>query len=195
MTWNVFRSLKQIDPNLWLPQLFKKSFQKEFTYSYEFIDVLLWRKLNPPSSLPTPEGPSEIDIIIESNEFVWFIESKYKSDISMETTHDSKRNQVIRNIDVGLEYANGKDFYFSLLILDEEHSPKGLYITNEYSHSFDMVKEHLQHRKSVLFKLSGIGVFSWFDLLKLFNDISNSDVNELEIFVARQAATWLENQF
>jgi hypothetical protein len=194
MTWNVFRSLKQIDPSLWLPQLFKKSFQKEFTYSYEFIDVLLWKKLNPPSNHPTPEGQSEIDIIIESNEFAWFIEFKYKSDISMQTTYDTKRNQVIRNIDVGLEYAKGKDFYFSLLLLDEEHSPKGLYITNEYSNSFDLVKEHLQHRKSVLFKLSGIGVFSWFDLLKLFNDISSTAVNELENFVAKQAGTWLENK-
>ncbi len=65
----------------------------------------------------------------------------------METTHDPKRNQVIRNMDVGLEYANGKDFYFSLFILDEEHSPKGLYISNESSNSFDRVKDHLPHLK------------------------------------------------
>ena len=86
MSWNVFRSLKQIDPSLWLPKLFINIFQKEFDYSCISIDVLLWEKLNPPITLTTPEGQTEVDIIIQSNDFVWFIEAKYKSDISMGTT-------------------------------------------------------------------------------------------------------------
>jgi hypothetical protein len=48
--------------------------------------------LNPPVNLPTREGQSEVDVIIESNEFVWLIEAKYKSDISLGTTHDKTRN-------------------------------------------------------------------------------------------------------
>ena len=135
VSWNVFRSLKQIDPTIWLPEIFKTTFQKEFSYSCISVEVLLWERLNPPSTLTTPEGQTEVDIIIETNDFVWFIEAKYKSDISMRTTHDPNRNQIIRNIDVGLEYVKGKDFYFSLLILDEEHSPKGLSMTNSYRSS------------------------------------------------------------
>ena len=191
LSWNVFRSLKQIDPSLWLPKLFFNSFQKEFAYSCISIDVLLWEKLNPPSSLTTREGQTEVDIIIQSNDFVWFIEAKYKSDISMGTTHDSKRNQVIRNIDVGLEYAKGRDFYFSLLILDEEHSPKGLSMTNFYRNSIQMVKEDLSHRNVELSNLHGIGVFDWFDLHKLLIELSTATDSELEKFVAEQASTWL----
>ena len=191
VSWNVFRSLMQIDPSLWLPKLFINTFQKEFAYSCISIDVLLWEKLNPPSSLTTPEGQTEVDIIIQSNDFVWFIEAKYKSDISMRTTHDPKRNQVIRNIDVGLEYAKGKDFYFSLLILDEEHSPKGLSMTNSYRNSIQMVKEELPHRNAELSNLHGIGVFDWFDLHKLLIELSTAANSELEKFVAKQASTWL----
>ncbi|OIK11304.1 hypothetical protein [Bacillus sp. MUM 13] len=108
ITWNVFRSFEQIDPKSWLALLFEKSFQREINYKLEFIDIHLWKRLKPAINLPLPEGQSEIDIIIESEEFVWFIEAKYKSDISMKTTHDTKRNQVIRNIDVGLDYTNIK---------------------------------------------------------------------------------------
>ena len=134
--------------------LFKTTLQKEFSHSCTSVDVLLWEELNPPSTLPTPEGQTEVDIIIKSNDFVWFIEAKYKSDISMRTTHDSKRNQVIRNIDVGLVYAKEKDFYFSLLILDEKHSPKGLSTTNSYRNSIHRVKEDLPHRNAELSNLS-----------------------------------------
>jgi hypothetical protein len=119
MTWNVFRSLRQINPSHWLPQLFKQSFHQDLTYPAESIDITLWKKLNPPLNLTTREGQSEVDVIIESNEFVWFIEAKYKSDISLATSHDKSRNQIIRNIDIGLDYKNGKEYYFSLLILNE----------------------------------------------------------------------------
>ena len=36
------------------------------------------------------------------------------------------RDQIIRNLDVGSWYAGVRDFYFALLINDEQHSPKGV---------------------------------------------------------------------
>lgn len=194
ITWNVFRSFEQIDPKSWLAQLFKKSFRKEIRYKLEFIDIRLWEKLNPPKSLPVPEGQSEIDIIIESDEFVWFIEAKYKSDISMKTTHDSERNQVIRNIDVGLEYVKGKDFYFSLLILNEKYSPNGLSIINEYNNSINRLMKDLKHRNSELSKLRGIGILTWQDILNIFSEVNSSTINEFERMIAKQASTWLTNK-
>lgn len=191
LSWNVFRSLKQIDPSLWLPKLFKTTFQKEFAYSCISVDVLLWKRLHPPSTLTTKEGQTEVDIIIQTHDFVWFIEAKYKSDISMRTTHAPNRNQIIRNIDVGLEYAKEKDFYFSLLILDEQHSPKGLSMTNSYRNSIQKVKEDLPHLNDELFNLHGIGVFDWFDLHKLLIELSTAADSTLEKFVAKQARTRL----
>ncbi len=38
---------------------------------------------------------------------------------------------MLRNIDVGSNYAGKKDFYFSLLVLDEKQSPKGVRKVNE----------------------------------------------------------------
>jgi hypothetical protein len=194
MTWNVFRSLKQINPRDWLPQLFKRSFHQDLTYLLESINILLWEKLNPPVNLPTREGQSEVDIIIESDEFVWFIEAKYKSDISLGTTHDKSRNQIIRNIDVGLDYKNGKDFYFSLLILDEEYSPKGFHYLNVYSYSTDHVRMDLPHRKDGLNNMKGIGLLTWLDILNVLGESKRAISFEFQRFVATQAEEWLRNK-
>lgn len=194
ITWNVFRSFEQIDPKSWLAQLFKISFQREISYKLEFIDIHLWKKLNAPKSLPVPEGQSEIDIIIESDEFVWFIEAKYKSDISMKTTHDPKRNQVIRNIDVGLEYVKEKDFYFSLLIVNDKYSPNGLSVTNEYINSINRLMNDLPHHKHELSKLRGIGILTWQDILNIFSEVNSSAFNEFERMIAKQASTWLTSK-
>ncbi|RPH62556.1 MAG: hypothetical protein EHM89_05390 [Acidobacteria bacterium] len=79
----------------------------------------LWRTVAPPPSLVAlaAEGDSEIDVLIESPEWVWFIEAKYQSDISIKTTTRPLRDQVLRNIDVGSYYAGVRRFFFSLLAL------------------------------------------------------------------------------
>lgn len=68
------------------------------------------------------EGPSEIDITIESPDMVIFIEAKLGSDISMNTTYDPHRNQIARNIDCLLERAESKDAAFWILVKDEDPS-------------------------------------------------------------------------
>lgn len=67
------------------------------------------------------EGPSEIDVVIETNKLLIFIEAKYLEDISIKTTRDLTRDQITRNIDVGTFQAidDGKEFYFILLTLDK----------------------------------------------------------------------------
>ena len=194
MTWNVFRSLNQINPSLWVPTVFKASFQKEFTYTLDTINLFLWKKLDPPVNLLVKEGKSEIDVIMETSDFIWFIEVKYKSDISLSTTYDAKRNQVIRNIDVGLNYASDKDFYFSLLILDDKYSPKGVSFIKEYSNSFEHVKRDLPHRIDFLNNLKGITLITWFDFYGIFENLMKVAESEYERFIAKQAVTWLKNK-
>lgn len=194
MTWNVFRSLKQIDPKSWLPNIFSKSFQMNFEYTVDFIDIDLWRRLNPPTNYDTAEGSSEIDIIIETDDFVWILEAKYKSDISIRTTNNKNRNQVIRNIDVGLDYANEKDFYFSLLILDEKHSPTGVLVTTEYKQSINRIMYDLQHRNHELSKLRGIGILTWGDFLEQFIEISHNTTADFERMIANNASSWLKGK-
>ncbi|MCL2138479.1 MAG: hypothetical protein FWH41_02990 [Treponema sp.] len=85
LTWNVFKSLSQIDSKIWLPNIFSKAFNAEFSYD-SLVKIDLWKSIEPPKSISDfqkDEGNSEVDTIIESDKFVWFIEAKYKSDISM----------------------------------------------------------------------------------------------------------------
>ncbi|GHH96877.1 hypothetical protein [Neobacillus kokaensis] len=132
VTWNIFRTLQKIDPELWLPKLFQASFRKLRYDIVQDMKISLWKKFTPPAGVQNPEGPTEVDVMLENDHFVWFIEVKYKSDISMKTVHDNSRNQILRNIDIGSDYAGKKDFYFSLLILDEKYSPKGVQIIDSY---------------------------------------------------------------
>lgn len=79
--------------------------------------------VSPPAALlkSGTEHGSEIDVVIESPTWVWFIEAKYHSDISIRTTMRSRRDQVLPNINVGSYYAGARPFFFSLLIESEAH--------------------------------------------------------------------------
>lgn len=130
-----FRSLGKLSTELWIIDLFETAFQKPFTYDTGAITITLWPQIAPPESLrdhQEKEGDSEVDIMIESEDFVWSIEAKYKSDASQKTSANPERNQILRNIDVGASYSGEKDFYFSLLILSEEKSRKGVAWAREY---------------------------------------------------------------
>jgi hypothetical protein len=97
--------------------------------------LALWQSIPPPLGLLDggDEGHSEIDVVIEASTWVWFIEAKYRSDISLGTTTRPQRDQVLRNIDVGSYHAGVREFYFSLLIAAEKTSPEGVKRISEYS--------------------------------------------------------------
>lgn len=197
ITWNVFRTLNQINPNMWLPLLFQRSFKEEYSVGSKIINIKLWKNIAPPTSLilfQKDEGHSEVDIIIESENFDWFIEAKYKSDISMKTTNNDSRDQILRNIDVGTYYAGIKDFYFSLLYLEPKNSPKGIETLNRYKNSKEEILQNLPHRNDGLKNLVTLGLLTWRDLkevLLLCSDKSNR-VDEKQY--SNRAIQWLENK-
>jgi hypothetical protein len=171
LTWNVFKSLAQIDPKYWLPKLFEKAFEAKFSYD-TLIKIDLWRSIEPPPSITElkKEGNSEIDIIIESKKFVWFIEAKYTSDITMRTTHNENRDQLLRNIDVGSSYSGIKDFYFSLLYFNEENTKNGLDRIELYNAlAVHELKTMLPHRSDKMDNLKGIGKIQWSDFNQNYN--------------------------
>jgi hypothetical protein len=68
---------------------------------------------------PRPvEGDSEIDVILQNSVLVVFAEAKLGSDISSSTTYDPHRNQIVRNIDCVLDWANGRAPLFWMLVRD-----------------------------------------------------------------------------
>lgn len=196
MTWNVFRSLRQINPTIWLPRLVAVGLPGQDLEVSESIVVDLWKCVNPPPSLRLlgDEGPSEIDIAIESPQWVWFIEAKFRSDISSGTTTRPDRNQILRNIDVGSYYAGVRDFYFSLLVVNAQQSPVGAAIVSDYA-SLVRPKEALTgHRPDGLTNLRAITLLTWGTIGSVLAGTRTDVTCGHEIHVADRALEWLRER-
>lgn len=197
ITWNVFRSLRQIDPAVWLPHLaataFGDSAAEWSPAEVSSATIKLWQTAPPPSSLlrfQQDEGESEVDVVIETDRAVWFIEAKYKSDISLSTTNGPDRDQILRNLDVGSYYAGTRAFYFALLIWDEERTREGMARLEEYRGSRESIIRRLPHREDALKNLYGIGLLRWHDLADVF-EICTSNARQDEQLFATRARDWL----
>src|SRR4051812_27156099 len=95
VAWNVFRSLRQIAPAVWLNDLFTAAFPRKTLTHTEHATVELWKIVESPPALllDGDEGEWEIDVVIQTPSVAWFIEAKAAT--------RSAREQVLRHIDVG----------------------------------------------------------------------------------------------
>lgn len=196
VTWNVFRSLRQIAPVAWLPSLWQRAFPSLGAPEDILASVKLWVSLSPPLGLLTDgdEGASEIDVVIEASTWVWFIEAKYRSDISTGTTTRPDRDQIVRNIDVGSYYAGVRRFFFSLLIASESRSPIGVQMLTKYG-EYSLIREKLKgHRPDGLQNLVGIGRLTWHDLAEVLGEAARVAERKDEIDYATRAVSWLRSR-
>ena len=194
VTWNVFRSLRQIDPAVWLPELARRGLQGKEPPPADGTVLSLWLSVSPPPALLAggDEGNSEIDIVIESPSWVWSIEAKYRSDIETRTKTRPERDQVLRNIDVGSYYAGTRDFFFSLLVSSPETSPLGAAKIAQYS-DFAETRALLQdHRPDHLANLRGVTLLTWSDMAAVLTDARDSIVRIDEQQYAERALEWMQ---
>src|SRR5206468_6665132 len=72
VTWNVFRSLRQIAPEVWLPSLWRRAFPTEDVPGDLRATVRLWESVSPPLGLLAhgDEGASEVDVVVEAASWV-----------------------------------------------------------------------------------------------------------------------------
>jgi hypothetical protein len=119
---------------------------------------------------------------------VWFIEAKFKSDISTETMHDPDRDQVIRNLDVGRWYAGVRDFYFSLLITDVKRSPKGAKVIEKLGAQVPT----LAHRPDGMKNLKGAGLLRWVDVAEVLRATAEAAPRKDERVHAAKAVEWMK---
>ncbi len=196
VTWNIFRSLRQIAPEAWLPILWQYAFPS-FTCPADLKAVVrLWESVPPPLGLLTggDEGASEIDVVVEAPSWVWFIEAKYRSDISTGTTTRPDRDQVLRNIDVGSYYAGVRQFFFSLLISSEARSPEGVKRLLEYN-DLSIPRARLQgHRPDGLHNVKAIGQLTWKDLEHVLAEAPKAVQRDDERAYATRAVAWLRER-
>jgi len=92
------------------------------------------------------EGPSEIDVTIETGKSVIFMEAKLGSDISMNTTYDPHRNQIARNIDCLLDRAGQKAPAFWMMVRDESPSRAYVQLMAAYRSDPELLARDLPHR-------------------------------------------------
>ena len=197
VTWNVFRSLRQIAPEAWLPMFWQSAFPSLTCFPTDLkVAVKLWESIPPPLGLLASgdEGASEIDVVVEAPTWVWFIEAKYRSDISTGTTTRPDRDQVLRNIDVGSYYAGVREFFFSLLISSEACSPEGVKRLREYN-DLSIPRAKLQpHRPDGLNNVKAIGQLTWQDLEGVLSEASKAAQREDERAYAGRAVAWLRER-
>jgi hypothetical protein len=94
---------------------------------------------------------------------------------------------------VGSWYAGVRDFYFSLLILDEQHSPEGMHFVSKYDTNRDWISTELPYRADGLRNLKGISVFRWQEIADGFKGCANT-AREDEKGYATKALNWLEGK-
>lgn len=195
VTWNVFRSLRQIDPAVWLPEMVRRGLPDTEPPPAEGAVVRLWRSVEPPPALVVggdDEGESEIDIAIEGQNWVWFIEAKYTGDISKRTARRPERDQVLRNIDVGSWYAGVRPFYFSLLVASREKSPLGVAKVEQYR-DFATTRALLQdHRPDQLANLRAVTWLTWPDMAAVLTHARDAIVRTDERHYTERALEWMQ---
>jgi hypothetical protein len=196
VTWNVFRSLRQIAPTAWVPLLWRRAFPSVAVPADLRATVNLWQSISPPLGLLAggDEGDSEIDVILESPTWVWFIEAKYRSDISTGTTTRPERDQILRNLDVGTHYAGVRQFFFSLLISSEKTSPVGVQRVREYADIDTPRSRLLTHRPDGLQNLRAVGQVEWAALCEVLAEAADSAPREDERAYATRALAWLRQR-
>lgn len=177
VTWNVMNLLLSSRPDTWWAQLSAQIMQAnpnlQFPASTMLPQVRFWQKVASPkeyeassrermrrSSDPMTsarsratepvEGDSEIDLIIESSWLLIYIEAKLDSDISMRTTHDPARNQIIRNIDCLLDSAHGRAPLFWMFVRDASEGRAYTQLMRKYREEPTILSRDLPHRDPLL---------------------------------------------
>ena len=140
LTSSVFGILKNLDPTIWLTRFLGEAIKgRDFSNcSFANITFEFWKKYRPSINRKYREGTSEIDLGIFYDDTAVFIECKYLAPVNLKTTHDSRRDQVIRYLDLAAyHYLNtAKEFHF-VLITDTDRPP---WILTRYRYTHNLLK-------------------------------------------------------
>ncbi len=143
LTANVFGILKNLDPKIWLRSFLGEAIKgRDFSrHTFEGLSFEFWKRYRPPVNRKYREGISEVDVTISYKDGIIFIEAKYLAPVSLRTSHDPRRDQVIRYLDLAsyhyLNHPDGvKEFYF-VLIMDTEKPP---WVLTRYGYDRNIIK-------------------------------------------------------
>ncbi|MBM4385700.1 MAG: hypothetical protein FJ091_20320 [Deltaproteobacteria bacterium] len=130
--------------------------------------------------------------MIESENWVWFVEAKFKSDISKRTTTRETRDQILRNLDVGSNYAGVRPFHFTLLLTDTGRSKLGVDKVREYQ-DLNRVRRLLPHRADQARNLASVTLLEWRSIGALLERASQAE-DPYEKLVSTRALEWMRKK-
>ena len=154
-TWHYFSPLlsdthrKVQELTCLLRQAFPESLCRHVMEAVSGTELEFWKKIKPPPSRPTKEGPSEPDLLITLGQHaVVLIEAKYLSNVSEKTTYDNARDQLIRLLDVGSWYAKQNGYESSyVIVLQYGSTPTNAEeIVSRYCGKPEAIKQALHYR-------------------------------------------------
>ena len=118
------------------------------------------------------EGPTEVDLVFEGDDYLIFVEAKLHSDISTGTTYDPNRNQIARNIDCLIEQARGREPFFWMFVADRLPTRGYANLIALYRSNPEELHQLLPHRDPGLIDriLENVAVVTWDDLVPLIRD-------------------------
>ncbi|HEY3283400.1 MAG TPA: hypothetical protein VGN26_14115 [Armatimonadota bacterium] len=125
------------------------------------------RLMNRAKKAAKVEGCSEIDLVFRGKQYLVFVEAKLHCDVSLETTYDPERNQILRNIDCLLEQAGSRSPFFWMLVKDRSAIRAYVRILEQYRRDPVLLYQALPHRDQRLLDqvLRGVALATWADLL------------------------------
>ena len=208
VTWTAFEFLERCAPDTWWPHLvgLAKAENPGLTLPthWDKLPVIrLWQSTPAPRAYeqasrermrlsgdpawrlrsfdPKPvEGASEIDITLQNQVLTIFCEAKLRSDISLRTTYDPQRNQIIRNIDCVLEQMACRTPMFWMLVRDIDQHRSCVQILNHYRENPGVLIRELPHHNadSVAALARNLCIVAWRDLMSCVATASPEDDQE-----------------
>jgi hypothetical protein len=193
VTWNLLNLLRRCRPDQWWAELCACAIEANpglrLPDNEPAPDISFWRTISSPPGYETMsrdrmkrstdrmivarsydsrpvEGNSEIDVMFESSSLVIFVEAKLNSDVSMRTTYDPDRNQIVRNIDCLLESAGDKTPLFWMFVRDTSPARAYTQLIKEYQEHPATLARLLPHRDPALLNkvAAGLTVLTWSDI-------------------------------
>lgn len=193
VTWNVARLLDRHDHAVWWPTLLT-AVSRQTIGPVDLpppIRIVPWVRVSTPVAYEAAsrerlaasddpadstrashpdrvEGDSEIDLVIEGRDYLIYVEAKLDSDISLATTHDPARNQLVRNIDCVLEHCGDRRPVFWMAVRDRAAHRKYVQLIEEWRRDWSVLATQLPHRapSEIQLIVSQIAIISWPELLE-----------------------------
>ncbi|GEM_PF-1265559 len=199
VTWNWFQTIFRECPGHWWPTLVgfarrRNSHLTSLLNHQSVPDTKFWSAVRPPSEYEAQrrasmldstnnqwtsrakdtrpvEGRSEIDVIFNHADFVVFLEAKLGSDISMSTSYDPQRNQIVRNIDCLIASAGNRVPIFWMIVKDQKPDRAYVQLMSSYKADSSLLCKALPHRnESTLSEIAkNLTFVMWSDFEEVFS--------------------------